>query len=252
MNPKTNIFFIVGGQRCGTTWLLSQLANHPQVLPQTPILPEPKFFIQENALHIGKDYYLNHFFPNRTGDSFLCDKSTSYLEVKGTAERINSMFPDSKIIISLRNPVYRAISNYFFSKMHGLETRSITEVFLQNKPAPNLSKKLSVNPFDYLGRGIYIHYLTEYMRFFGKERLKIILYEDMLVKEAVFDAVFEFLGIGKYPQFKISDLKENDSLYDEVIPNAVLDILNDFYKPFNQNLESLTKINLNAWEIKQE
>jgi hypothetical protein len=240
-----NICFIIGGQRCGTTWLLNQLAKHPHILANNPLLPEPKFFIDPSNLIRGTDFYLNKFFAHREVGKVMVDKSTSYLEVGGTAERIYATFPKAKIIVSLRNPVYRAISNYFFSKMHGLENRTLEQVFIQNLPPPKINKKLSVDPFNYLQRGIYVNYLKPYLKHF-EDNIHLVLYEE-ITEASSLSSLFSFLGVNSI-DCDISLDKENDSIYDEEISGEILSNLTSFYIPFNKELEELTKINISAWD----
>ena len=106
-------FFIVGAQRTGTTYLYNHLQNHPSICMLEPLQPEPKYYLQPLS-KIDKSEYLK-LFNNKKRSKALGEKATTYIESKTTALKIKKHFPDGKIIICLRDPVERALSNYFFS-----------------------------------------------------------------------------------------------------------------------------------------
>ena len=53
----TNHFFIVGAQRCGTTYLYNLLDEHPEIEMAKPVKPEPKFFMKDDLFEKGLDFY---------------------------------------------------------------------------------------------------------------------------------------------------------------------------------------------------
>jgi len=133
-----NIFFIVGAQRSGTTYLYNLLDKHPEISMAKPVYPEPKFFLQNNSIKKINQYEKTFFKEKLKQKKVYGEKSTSYYITPQVPKRLISAYPNSKTIFILRNPVYRALSHYFFTKSHGLETRSLEAVFLKNErePAP--------------------------------------------------------------------------------------------------------------------
>ena len=158
-----NHFIIAGAQRSGTTYLYEVLDEHPEICMSKPVKPEPKYFIEKKKEDLILERYHKSFF-NHCSDKtkIFGEKSTSYYERKESVELIAHLLPEVKIIFLLRNPVERAVSNYFFSINNGLEDRSIEEVFLKNKIHPKIDlNNISVNPYNYLGRGEYIQFIEE-------------------------------------------------------------------------------------------
>jgi len=121
-------FLIVGAPKCGTTSLYYYLKQHPDIF--MPTMKEPRFFLSEtmNFPHQGID--------DRRVDKMIIknldDYKKIYLEAdqekaRGDASAGNLYFykkvipgikaylGDPKIIISLRNPLDRAFSNYTFN-----------------------------------------------------------------------------------------------------------------------------------------
>src|SRR5690606_13316093 len=139
--------FIVGAQRCGTTYLYKLLDEHPEVEMAKPARPEPKFFLKDGSEN-QRDHYINTYFSNQN-TLLLGEKSTSYIESRRAAERIATCFPDAIIIFLLRNPVSRAISNYWMSVDNELEDQPIS-VLLDDSMESRPSQGLSVSPFRYL------------------------------------------------------------------------------------------------------
>ena len=124
-------FFIVGAQRSGTTYLYEMLKQHPKINMAQPVKPEPKYFMEHNQDNLNYHNYIDSFFSSRMQGQILGEKSTSYYEYESSARLISSTVPKAKIIFLLRNPIYRALSNYYFSVENGLETRKLTDVFCE-------------------------------------------------------------------------------------------------------------------------
>ncbi len=204
-------FFIVGAQRSGTTFLYTLLDKHPQIQMARPVRPEPKFFLKEDEYTRGLDFYLQTYYPDiKEGAVWLGEKSTGYYETPQVAERIHGYFPEAKIVFLLRNPVDRALSNYFFSVQHGLETRSLADAFLNRTEAPKITQFTSVNPFDYINRSKYSAYLADYNRFFSGNVITMIS-EELFTDQSVLTGFFDTLGIDHFDVFENMKQKVNQS-----------------------------------------
>ena len=107
-------FFIVGAQRSGTTFLYKMLDRCDAICMAKPVFPEPKYFINRELNNFKYESYLNTHFKHKKNEKILGEKGTSYIEYPETSITITKFFENPKIIIALRNPVERAISNYFF------------------------------------------------------------------------------------------------------------------------------------------
>ena len=239
-------FFIVGGQRCGTTFLYNAMETHSSICMNKPVNPEPKYFIK-NQKKLAYLYYVNKFFKHRKNEEILGEKSTSYLEFPSSGKFIFENFKDPKIIIALRNPVDRAISNYFFSKKNGLENRSIEEVFLENKPIPKIKIKTSVSPFTYIKRGEYIKFIKDYIRPFNKEQIGIFLYENFTTSKVEIQKIFSFLELNQSNEIQLNK-KINYTKKDSTIDESIIEKLHHHYRPFNKKLEDFLQIDLSKWE----
>ncbi len=220
-------FFIVGAQRTGTTYLYNHLQKHPSICMLGPLRPEPKYFLQPLS-KIDKSKYLKQF-NNKKPSKALGEKSTTYIESEQTALKIKKLFPDGKIIICLRDPVERALSNYFFSYNSGVETRTLEEVFLKDikPPVVDLSK-FSANPFSYIERGQYCHYIKKYRDVFPEDQVMITFMENFTNDDNEMTNIFEYLNIPQL-QFKLSTNKINSIPRDVIINPDILSKLKQYY-----------------------
>lgn len=170
-NAHTHLI-LIGGQRCGTTWLHQILADHPHVEPAAVVSPEPKFFLQNNRHSVYDQLFVNHH------RRILLDKSTTYLERSDAALRARQCIPDATVAVILRDPVQRALSNWRFSTQHGLETLPASEALTtsaEHRPWDHQS----TSPFHYLKRGHYVELLKPWLAAFGSQ-VKIFQYERLI------------------------------------------------------------------------
>lgn len=235
-NKKKKFFFIIGGQRCGTTYLYTVLNEHPEICMAKPSKPEPRFFLSEK-IENGFEYYQKTYFDNTQIYKTYGEKSTTYYEKPNVISNILNFYPEAKFIMILRDPTKRAISNYFFSKNNGLETRSIEEVFLEDKVPPSYPSTLSTNPFDYLERGKYLNYIKSYLQYIKKDKLKIIIFEDFVGNLNSLKYIYQYLEVA--PDFRPNSIerKINSSNKYHFSTEIEKKIVN-FYKHYNEQLSA--------------
>lgn len=226
----------MGFQRCGTTYLANILKQHPNIQFASPIYPEPKYFMNVNS---NKKEFISKYFLNDDRKYCYGEKSTSYIEDNEAAKRIKFNFPKAKIIISARNPVERALSNYFFSKKNNLENRTLEEVFIHNLPEPNNNLNTSVNPFNYLIRSSYKEYINDYIQVFGLTNIHLVHFEKLKTNSyKEINKVISFLDLEGF--IVDIDVKTNYSIRDEV-SHDVLSILKKKLKKEIKYFDSLFK-----------
>ena len=107
-----SFLFIVGAPRCGTTTMARWLQAHPQVL--FPFVKEPHYFWQydlrgldDAALRerIERDY-LDHFFRKPDpAQTVAADGSVSYLYAPEQLEPVLKLWPNSRFVVGVRDPL---------------------------------------------------------------------------------------------------------------------------------------------------
>src|SRR6476469_7501074 len=231
---KVPNFIIIGCQRCGTTSLYTYLAQHPQIL--TPIKKEMDFF----SWHFdrGIDWYLAHFLPMPPGEQFVTgEASPSYFDSREAPERLYSLFPEAKLIVLLRNPVDRAISQFY--RLTGLnwEARSLDRVISDEIERLNQNPEYIIGeePGNYLARGRYIEFIKHWRTFFPPEQLLIVKSEDFYAGAAsTVKQVLEFLDL---PEYQLSEYQNANPGSYQPVNESIRDWLSDYFRPYDQELE---------------
>lgn len=215
-------FFVVGAARCGTTSLYNYLNQHPQIY--LPNIKELNYFSNVES----KDYSVykkpnknEHYhtkiiksydiykglFESANDNQVKGDISPSYFWDIQTAQRIFEHNPNAKIIISLRNPVYRAFSHYVMNFGIGHEKHNSFDKALKAKRKPiwgggNL----------YLELSSYYDPVISYYKLFKKENIHLLIFEDWTEnKDNTLFEIFDFLDVND--QFMVNhSVKHNEKV----------------------------------------
>lgn len=219
---KNPHFIIAGERRSGSTTLYDILNQHPEVgmLQKTDFdyFIEPELF---SRIALKNDQKLKVWEQNHSKEEYknlfldlkgvVGQKDADLLWWKNAHQRVANYLPDTKFIIVLRNPVNRAESQYFNEVNKGRETGSFKEAITREQNA-NLSdwEKLHL---QYLERGCYIKSLNHFYKYIPKERVKIVILEELADNwKIVMAEICEFLNIdqntGSNIQLKHSNKEE--------------------------------------------
>src|SRR5262249_17361354 len=106
--------------------------------------------------------------------------------------KIYEAVPDSKIIIVLRNPVDRAFSHYFMEHKLGYVHLPFEKILMNNIKHKNAHLYYQ----QYVELGLYTQQVQRYLDVFGKDRVKVFIYEDLAFNmEKMILELFDFLDI---------------------------------------------------------
>jgi hypothetical protein len=192
----TQHFLVIGAQRSGTTYLRTLLEAHPDVAMNQPERPEPKVFMSAELTGRGLDWYRSTYFAHVTTETLLGEKSTSYIESPEAADRAAETFGDAAVIVLLRDPVERAVSNWRFSSDNGYEERPLEAALRENLRAsrPWIPGVTSVSPYLYLERGRYATYLPPWTTAFP-DGVHVMFLQDLLTEKQTLADVYTHLGV---------------------------------------------------------
>ena len=226
-------FIIIGAGKSGTTSLYHYLGYHPQIL--LPNNKEINFFSKNFAN--GLDWYLSQF-PSITDDSdFITgEASPSYFFSPYVPERISEIAPNVKLIIILRNPVDRSISNYYQNRKTGQVKITLEEAIIR---AINHSKTMSEEDLSHSGgflfQSLYFLKLQRWRKIFSQEQFLILKSEDFFeYPTRGMTQVFRFLEIPEVINQKYQKL--NIGSYPP-LDEGMRQKLNEFFCPHNKKLE---------------
>lgn len=158
MLPNT---LIIGGERCGTTWLYDCLREHPQIF--FSLTKEIDFFSRNYDKNI--KYYEAFFTGAEDGDyRIIGEKSTDYLAYELCPQRIAKHIPKVALIAILRNPIDRALSHYL--------------AFMQANSNLEFKDAIIKNP-GLLESGCYYKHLERYYHYFNRDQVLVMLFDDI-------------------------------------------------------------------------
>ena len=192
-------FLVIGAMKAGTTTLFAALTQHPHVIRSSR--REIHFF--GSRFNRGETWYRRHFptgLELRRYRAITGEGSTSYLAHPHAAERMHGVVPKIRLIALLRDPVDRAISNYFHEKRTGRETLPIVEAFAAEadrlRRAAEEPGQRPLGRLGYRKRGLYAEQLERYVQHFPREQLLVLRAESLFESpRETIDQVCRFLAL---------------------------------------------------------
>jgi len=230
-------FLVVGAQRCGTTYLHDLLAAHPRIAMARPARPEPKVFLSDEP--VDADRYRAEYFDHAGDGQLLGEKSTSYLEVPAVPDRVARTLGSPGIVVQLRDPIARAVSNWSFSRDHGVEDRPL-EVALRadlTEPREWDRSASSVSPYAYVARG---RYADDLARWVGRFDVHVQLLEDLLDDRDTIGDLYAWLGVDESVRPDVGEAPVNASSTDAgQLADDLVAELRDHYRDCDAALAEL-------------
>lgn len=190
-------FLVIGAQRSGTSYLRRLLDAHPQVAMARPAKPEPKVFLTDEVRDRGADWYERTFFSHAAAESVYGEKSTSYLERPDAAARARDVLGEVDVVVLLRDPLERAVSNWRFSVDNGFETRDLVRALSDELARETRSwddSATSVSPFAYLQRGRYAGQLQPWLSRFPAH-VHVLFTQELLNDPTAISVLYAALGV---------------------------------------------------------
>lgn len=168
-------FIGIGAQKAATSWIAECLRGHPDIC-----IPKKETHFFNRKYKEGVEIYLSTFSvcsPGLTRGEFTPD----YLTHPSVAKRIHINFPDTKLVVCLRNPVDRAYSQYQFSRRSWIEKDFMQAI----KDHPEI-----------IERGMYAKHLNRFFEYFSREKVLILIYEDIEKNPVSFiQHIYRFLEV---------------------------------------------------------
>ena len=197
-------FLCLGTQRGGTTFLQLLLEQHPQVF--LPACKEVQYF----SLHASESpCWYSSLYTEARPEQLCGDISPYYLFHPESARRICSLLPKAKLIVLLRDPVERALSQYFHSVQLGLEHLPLEEA-LAAEPSRLLGAEAvlhepgarhhSHQEHSYVSRSRYGGQLFRYEAHYPRKQILLLRSEDLFKKpKKLWPRLEKFLGLISVP-----------------------------------------------------
>uniref|UniRef100_A0A3P9JN82 Sulfotransferase n=1 Tax=Oryzias latipes TaxID=8090 RepID=A0A3P9JN82_ORYLA len=253
---------IIGVKKGGTRALLEALRVHPDV---RAVGNEPHFF--DRNYEKGLDWYRD-LMPSTLEGQITMEKTPSYFVTNHAPKRIHSMAKDIKLIIVVRNPVTRAISDYTQTLSKKPEIPTFEVLAFKNRTLGLIDASWSA-----LRIGIYALHLESWMQYFPLSQMHFVSGERLIVdpggemakvqdflglKRIVTDKHFYFNKTKGFPCLKKPEdsstprcLGKSKGRTHPKIDTDVIRRLHKFYKPFNMMFYQMTGQNF-QWELEED
>lgn len=196
-------FMIVGAQKCGTTALAHFLSRHPGIGMADPkeahLFDAPDYSSDWSPEEIDERY--RPLFEHCPGAAIRGEATPAYMFLPEVARELDRYNPELKLIVLLRDPVERAVSQYYMERDRGDEHLPLwlalsSEPFRLRRCRDARQSGSVMRRHSYRRRGLYSLQLRNLYRFFRKDRVLVIRTRDLLQHhDAVLRQVFAFLGV---------------------------------------------------------
>jgi hypothetical protein len=217
MTPTGPTFLLIGAARSGTTLLSQVLRRHPDVFFTDPKEPHFLAFAGQTVDFVGPgdaDSINRYSVTDETAWQRLFEPGADHAQrgdgsvttlyyPQAAIDNIRRHCPDVRMIALLRNPTDRAFSAYNYLLGRGRES----ETFEQGLDLEE--ERIAAHwhhMWHYTRMGHYSEQLEPFLSAFGKDRLLVIGYEDLVADPPTkLGECFSFLGLD---QAGIDDLGE--------------------------------------------
>ncbi|XP_060116683.1 heparan sulfate glucosamine 3-O-sulfotransferase 2 [Heteronotia binoei] len=176
---------IVGVKKGGTRAVLEFIRGHPAV---RALGTEPHFFDRHYLR--GLDWY-RRLMPRTVEGQITMEKTPSYFVTREAPQRIFNMSRDTKLIVVVRNPVTRAISDYTQTLSKKPDLPSFEGLSFRNRSLGLVDASWSA-----IRIGLYVVHLQGWLRFFPLSQMHFVSGERLITDPAgEMGKIQDFLGI---------------------------------------------------------
>jgi hypothetical protein len=235
---------IVGAQKAGTTQLYTYMLKHPRCYGAAE--KEVGYFSKHPKRSVA--WYRSRFPWQRRvvrRQAHVLEASPSYLPTPSALRKMQTVLPNARIVVILRDPVERAFSHYQHKKTRRLESRSFAEAVEAEIRANAFPAKWGValeegaKPMlGYVARGYYALQLEMLGKVYRRNRV-LVLDSDKLFADTAgtCNRVFDYMGL---EDFDVEPTKVyNRGYHQDIIDPWVADRLREHYRPYDEMLAEL-------------
>jgi hypothetical protein len=197
-------FLCLGTQKGGTTTLHRLLVQHPQVF--LPACKEVHYFSLHDQQPLS--WYAEHYSSAQPGQR-CGDITPYYLFHPRAPQRIQQVLPQAKLIVLLRDPVERSLSQVFHARRLGFEPLELEAALAaeaerlagaEERLREPGSTDYSHQKHSYLSRSRYEQQLQRYEALFPVRQLLVLRSEDLFSKaEQSWQQIQAFLELDPMP-----------------------------------------------------
>ncbi|XP_069110326.1 heparan sulfate glucosamine 3-O-sulfotransferase 1-like [Argopecten irradians] len=248
---------IIGVKKAGTGAMVQYLKLHPDIVVADR---ELNFFDYERNYNLGFDYYKT-LMPMSYEGQITMEKTSNYFHNKETEWRVHSMNSSMKMILLVREPIARAVSDYLQRKLKDKDTMDLQPTFEELIIRPKNGK---INEgYPGIRPSFYYKHMVRWLKYFPLTQFHIVDGDNLVRNpyEEMF-AVENFLGLPHLitrDRFVFSEKKGfycmsldgvNGTRQEQClskgkgrkhpdIDEGVMEMLTDLFRPLNQQFYKL-------------
>ncbi|XP_067100887.1 heparan sulfate glucosamine 3-O-sulfotransferase 3A1 [Osmerus mordax] len=242
---------IIGVKKGGTRALLEFLRVHPDI---RAVGAEPHFF--DRNYDNGLEWY-RELMPKTLEGQITMEKTPSYFVTREAPARISAMSRDTKLIVVVRDPVTRAISDYTQTLSKKPDIPTFESLTFKNRTTGLIDTSWSA-----IQIGIYAKHLDNWLQYFPMGQILFVSGERLIsdpagelgrvqdflgLKRIITDKHFYFNQTKGFPCLKKAEgsskphcLGKTKGRTHPNIDPEVVQRLRDFYRPFNMKFYQMT------------
>ncbi|XP_033645069.1 heparan sulfate glucosamine 3-O-sulfotransferase 1-like [Asterias rubens] len=233
---------IIGVRKCGTRALLEMLETHPQI---AACGPEVHFF--DKNYKKGLQWYQNQMKPS-TPDQITIEKTPGYIIAPEVPELVYKMNKNTKLLVIVREPTTRVISDYTQLKEKStswLSKATFESAVLDGNQIRSSYKAVQIS--------IYVKHVLNWLKYFPLSQMHFVD-GDKLISNPLpeLKAVEKFLGMrdvissdmiyfnatrGFYcmaSEFNTKCLNSNKGREHPYVSPELMKKLQDYFRPYNE------------------
>ncbi len=184
--------FLIGIQKAGTTTLNDWLSQHPEIYGYDT-LKDVHLFVRFKNMEEINQRLQQEPVPYK-GERVVLQSAVNYIFYEQMLQEIAKHQPNARLIVILRNPVQRAFSAYSYFKKMLREERTVHEA-LMYQPKDALPFTKDNNDITYIEHGFYYTQIKNCFKYFKKEQLLVLEYEELKNPDALLQKIFTFLQV---------------------------------------------------------
>lgn len=194
-NPPA--FIGLGAMRCGSTWIARILEEHPDIYIPTAFkevhffdafYQNPKVRDERRRWNYEKGIaWYESMFAEARSQQIFGEITPNYLYDEQAPHLIKQHYPNIKFIVSLRDPVQRAISHMNYVNLNQMGGQEQVGMEFLNR---------FNDSYEFTEFSKYSKYLNRYFEIFDRSQFLIIPYNEIETKPLeVSQQVYAFLGV---------------------------------------------------------
>lgn len=175
-------FVVIGVTKAGTTSLYHYCSDHPEICMTRPKEPPTWDASEEGVPDLSR--YESAYLSHCTDEVLLGESNPAHCsgDTREKAERLHDVFPDTTVVVLLRDPVQRAFSHWWHWRCMGSESGTFSEAATPDSP--------------YVRQGEYLRILRDYERVFSRKSIQVVFSADLFDRtEATVRNLYRTLGV---------------------------------------------------------